>query len=470
HVHGDALSGGAGAERTASRGATSVSGDYPSRPSTGTAGSLGGLDVLPPSNMAAVSPAASSTSDAPIPQPAIVPPLPVASGRRLTAWQRIRGALHTAGCRLGWAKPALIPGLAQTFALSVPTRHLTRLTLTQRLTHVSTSVVRVRNHRRRARARARQAEEAAGIERRNSDRSLPFTEASGYHADAVSVSDGRSVAHSHGTGTSGGGGSGGGGSGGTRRVKSAANSSNPSIVGSSVGDASYGLPPLPPGVDTSSVSMDSQAADTASVAASTSTSGALGEGGRRRGAGSAKQLVGPLSEPIWTMKFSVDGQFLAAAGGTEAGAVVRVWRVRPWEARSSGSVPSSVSGSTRKAAAPVCHGEPLFESRPYREYLGHETHVVDVAWSRSNLLLTASMDSYVRLWHVSRNECLHKFQHPDCVTAVAFHPTEDNYFLTGCLDKKLRIWNIPEHRVVEWAQTSNIITAATFNPNGNMTV
>jgi len=113
---------------------------------------------------------------------------------------------------------------------------------------------------------------------------------------------------------------------------------------------------------------------------------------------------------------------------------------------------------------------PIVYPLPFRSYAGHKADVIDLAWSKANFLLSASIDKTVRLWHVSRQKCLCVFQHADFVTSVSFHPIEDRYFVSGSFDKKLRIWNIPEHRVVEWAQTSNIITAATFNPNGNMTV
>ena len=57
------------------------------------------------------------------------------------------------------------------------------------------------------------------------------------------------------------------------------------------------------------------------------------------------------------------------------------------------------------------------------------------------------MDKTVRLWHVSRGECLCCFQHIDFVTAIAFHPKDDRYFLSGSLDGKLRLWSIPDKKV-----------------------
>ena len=45
-------------------------------------------------------------------------------------------------------------------------------------------------------------------------------------------------------------------------------------------------------------------------------------------------------------------------------------------------------------------------------------------------MLTSSMDKTVRLWHISRKECLCIFQHMDFVTAIAFHPkVNSSYFL-----------------------------------------
>lgn len=112
----------------------------------------------------------------------------------------------------------------------------------------------------------------------------------------------------------------------------------------------------------------------------------------------------------------------------------------------------------------------LLWATPYRVYSGHKQDVVDLAWSPSNFLLSASIDKTVRLWHVSRPKCLCVFQHPDFVTAVSFHPKEDRYFVSGSFDKKCRVWNIPEHRVIDWVQTATIITAVAFSPLGDRVV
>lgn len=162
---------------------------------------------------------------------------------------------------------------------------------------------------------------------------------------------------------------------------------------------------------------------------------------------------------------AVTGPAAAAAAQQTSPAAPAGSPTNPASTSNTQAAPTTAKTARRPV---VCHGAPVFESKPYREYLGHETHIVDLAWSRSNLLISASMDSFVRLWHPSQPTCLHKFQHPDCVTAVAFHPSEDNYFLTGCLDKKLRVWSLETGRVVMWHQMPSMVTAVSFSPDARL--
>ena len=80
------------------------------------------------------------------------------------------------------------------------------------------------------------------------------------------------------------------------------------------------------------------------------------------------------------------------------------------------------------------------------------------------------MDTTVRLWHVTRNECLCCFQHSDMVTSVAFHPRDDRFFLAGSLDSKLRLWSIPDKMVAFWNELPDLITAVAFTPDGRMAI
>ncbi|DBA02066.1 TPA: hypothetical protein N0F65_000313 [Lagenidium giganteum] len=163
------------------------------------------------------------------------------------------------------------------------------------------------------------------------------------------------------------------------------------------------------------------------------------------------QTISSHTGTIWTMKFSHDGARLVS-GGQDA--ILRIWKVEIETA-------ASAADSAEKR---------ILEPEPERSYQGHTMPIVDVSWSRSNFILSASMDKTVRLWHISREDCLHVFQHPDSVPAVDFHPKEDRYFLSGCFDNKARVWDIPDGCVVSYVQTPVMITAASFNPSGTRAI
>lgn len=80
------------------------------------------------------------------------------------------------------------------------------------------------------------------------------------------------------------------------------------------------------------------------------------------------------------------------------------------------------------------------------------------------------MDKTVRLWHISRTECLCCFQHGDFVTSIKFHPRDDRFFLAGSLDSKLRLWSIPDKSIAFWSQLPDLITAVAFSPDGKIAI
>lgn len=164
---------------------------------------------------------------------------------------------------------------------------------------------------------------------------------------------------------------------------------------------------------------------------------------------------------IWAMEFSRDGRYLAAAGADK---IVRVWAVlssaeerRQHERQEFNETEGS---NTRHLSAPV------FQSKPIREYEAHTATILDLSWSKNNFLLSSSMDKTVRLWHLSRDECLCTFKHTDFVPSISFHPKDDRFFLAGSLDSKLRLWSIPDKSVAFSAQLPDLITAVAFTPDG----
>ena len=111
----------------------------------------------------------------------------------------------------------------------------------------------------------------------------------------------------------------------------------------------------------------------------------------------------------------------------------------------------------------------IFMDRPFITYTGHTSDLLDISWSKNYFILTSSMDKTVRLWHISRKDCLCVFQHIDCVTALAFNPKNDQFFISGSLDGKIRLWNIPDKKVALWNEvpgSTKLITAANYCQNG----
>ncbi|KAM9180146.1 WD repeat-containing protein 44 [Dugong dugon] len=205
-----------------------------------------------------------------------------------------------------------------------------------------------------------------------------------------------------------------------------------------------------------------------------------------------QDLSGEHMGAVWTMKFSHCGRLLASAGQDN---VVRIWALKNafdyfnnmrmkynTEGRVSPS-PSqeSLNSSKSDTETGVCSGtdedpddkNAPFRQRPFCKYKGHTADLLDLSWSKNYFLLSSSMDKTVRLWHISRRECLCCFQHIDFVTAIAFHPRDDRYFLSGSLDGKLRLWNIPDKKVALWNEVdgqTKLITAANFCQNGKYAV
>ncbi|KAK6195219.1 hypothetical protein SNE40_000691 [Patella caerulea] len=194
---------------------------------------------------------------------------------------------------------------------------------------------------------------------------------------------------------------------------------------------------------------------------------------------------------IWTMKFSPCGRLLAT-GGQDS--VLRIWvlksayshfddlrqkysDVKVSPAQSHESLNSTTSDASFKETNGACF-EPEntnapFKKKPFCSYRGHSADLLDISWSKNYFILSSSMDKTVRLWHISRRECLCTFQHIDFVTAIVFHPKDDRYFLSGSLDGKLRLWNIPDKKVTLWSEvrgSSNLITTANFCQNGKFAV
>ncbi|KAK9150063.1 hypothetical protein Syun_008372 [Stephania yunnanensis] len=203
---------------------------------------------------------------------------------------------------------------------------------------------------------------------------------------------------------------------------------------------------------------------------------------------------------IWSIKFSLDGRYLASAGED---CIIHVWRVVESERKGdllmekledgnpnlhfpNGSLePTLVSTnvdnySEKKRREKTCVSrksvcldhvalpECIFSlsDKPVCSFHGHLNDVLDLSWSKSQYLLSSSMDKTVRLWHMTSNSCLKMFSHSDYVTCIQFNPVDDRYFISGSLDAKVRIWSIPDRQVVDWNDLHEMVTAACYSPDG----
>ncbi|KAK9275878.1 hypothetical protein L1049_023152 [Liquidambar formosana] len=196
---------------------------------------------------------------------------------------------------------------------------------------------------------------------------------------------------------------------------------------------------------------------------------------------------------ILTMKFSLDGQYLASAG--EDG-VVRVWKVIEVERSNEFDMSDVDSSSLYFTVNPLSKLAPLnvdkekigkmkklrrssdsacvilppkvfrISEKPLHEFRGHSGEVLDLSWSKKGYLLSSSVDKTVRLWQVGCDRCLRIFSHNNYVTCVNFNPVNDNYFISGSIDGKVRIWEVLGCRVVDWTDVREIVTAVCYHPNG----
>lgn len=202
-----------------------------------------------------------------------------------------------------------------------------------------------------------------------------------------------------------------------------------------------------------------------------------------------QDLSGEQSGAVWCMKFSPCGRMLATGGQDK---LLRIWvlkeayhhfeeLIKKFNAdQKSSPTPSQeslVSHQSFEESAQilqaVANSPGPFVPLPYRTYSGHTSDLLDVSWSKSHFILSSSMDKTVRLWHISRRECLCCFQHIEFVTAIAFHPQDDSFFLSGSLDGRLRLWNIPNKKVFLWNEIDGrrqLITAVNFCQNGKFAV
>ncbi|TVU29810.1 hypothetical protein EJB05_21397, partial [Eragrostis curvula] len=180
---------------------------------------------------------------------------------------------------------------------------------------------------------------------------------------------------------------------------------------------------------------------------------------------------------IRVMKFSPSGWHLASVGDDD---IVRIWMIREVESSPDlygrepvGEYMDRTKGlrmkrgqSQNRTLAIIPRKVFSISETPQHEFHGHTSDIIDMTWSQSDFLLTASKDRTVRMWKVGCDGCLAVFEHTNYVTCVQFNPVDERYFISGSIDGKVRIWDVSEKRVVDWDDTRDIITAVSYKPDG----
>ncbi|XP_022753239.1 WD repeat-containing protein 44-like [Durio zibethinus] len=204
---------------------------------------------------------------------------------------------------------------------------------------------------------------------------------------------------------------------------------------------------------------------------------------------------------IWSIKFSLDGKYLASAGED---CEIHVWKVVESERKGELLMEKQEDGNLNFLVVANGSPEPTLLSpsadhhpekkkrgrssisrkslsldhfvvpeivfglsdKPFCSFQGHSDDVLDLSWSKSQQLLSSSMDKTVRLWDLISKTCLRIFSHSDYVTCIQFNPVDDRYFISGSLDAKVRIWSIPDRQVVDWNDLHEMVTAACYTPDG----
>ena len=142
-------------------------------------------------------------------------------------------------------------------------------------------------------------------------------------------------------------------------------------------------------------------------------------------------------KPIWALKMSKNGKYLAA--GNKLGKI-RIYETMGYD------YDKYQKEYNKKTIVNFLH---FVEEKAIKELSEHKSDITDLSWSPylEDLLLSASVDHFVILWDISREDncCIEKYEHNDLVTCVQFSPTIENIFVTGCFDKYVRLYNISNY-------------------------
>ncbi|KAJ3142501.1 hypothetical protein HK100_002567 [Physocladia obscura] len=99
-----------------------------------------------------------------------------------------------------------------------------------------------------------------------------------------------------------------------------------------------------------------------------------------------------------------------------------------------------------------------------RTFMGHSKGVKAVDFSNDGTrFLSCSYDKWIKLWDTETGQCIKTFSTKRVPNCVTFNPAQQNIFLTGCADKKVYQFDINSGRVVqEYDQHLGAVNTVTF--------
>jgi WD40 repeat protein/tetratricopeptide (TPR) repeat protein len=174
---------------------------------------------------------------------------------------------------------------------------------------------------------------------------------------------------------------------------------------------------------------------------------------------------------VWSVSFSLDGQYLATAS---TDSTARLWNLQGKQlVEFKGhqgevwSVNFSPNGQ-RLATASEDGTARLWDlqGKQLVKFKGHQGGVKSVNFSpNGQCLATGSSDGTARLWDLQGNQLVEFKGHQDWVNSVTFSPN-GQYLATASSDDTARLWDLQGKQLVEFKGHQDEVWLVTFSPDG----
>lgn len=176
------------------------------------------------------------------------------------------------------------------------------------------------------------------------------------------------------------------------------------------------------------------------------------------------QTLHPATCKLVVAAWSDNGQYVAV--GLQHGPILIFAVLQQAPQQVSKQFVSSVESASAATSFTAATAPSIRPLRPtaLRTFKGHTADVLDLRFSATQFLASASMDRTVRLWHPHTAHCLRRLSHPDMVTAVSFHPTDEDLLLSAGCDGHARLWRLSDESVTAVADAQAVISAAVLLP------